>query len=111
MDLRSNELELAILHALARQAPALAPLIPSLQITHRELTGAGSYTTFAPVEAATNLQGPIVLDGHIDVSGPPYGLGAALWLETGIPNQLEIFTIGTESWDGSYDGFVLHVAG
>ena len=105
-----NELELAILHAFAGQVPALAPLIVHLRVAQRELTGAGSYTTFVPLDPATNLQGPIVFDGYIDVPGPPNGLGAALWLEVGILDELEIFTIGTENWDGSYDGFSLHSA-
>jgi len=110
MDSQPNELELAILQALVSQAPSLAPLIKHLQVAQRRLTGAGSYTTFIPNRAAPDLKGPIFLDGHIDVPGPPHGIGAALWLNAGIPDQLEIFTIGTESWDGSYDGFVLHGA-
>ena len=110
MDSRPNELETAILLALASQEPALAPLVGQLQVATREFTGAGSYTTFAPINSTTPLQGPIVLDAHVDLPGPPNGLGAALWLTAGVPEQLEIFTIGTESWDGSYGSFVLRDA-
>jgi hypothetical protein len=35
------------------------------------------------------------------------GLGAVLWLKGGVPECLEIYTYGEESWDGTFSGYTI----
>jgi hypothetical protein len=39
--------------------------------------------------------------------GVPNGLGAVLFCEGGKPQLLEVYTHGSELWDGVHDGFEL----
>lgn len=101
-----NELELAIL---ARLAVAGCPFdAATLNVISREFTGAGSYTTFAtPSPPGAEGRSQVGLERLIEVPGVPNGLGAVLWLRGDMPQCLEIYTYGEDSWDGSFAGYKL----
>ena len=103
---QANALELAIL---ARLSVAGAPVDASdLSVVSREITGAGSYTTFATADPPPGMwRDRVGLDVLIEVPGVPNGLGAVLWLNNDLPLCLEIYTYGGESWDGSFEGYSL----
>ena len=102
----ANALELAILARLS-VAGALVD-VSKLNVISREITGAGSYTTFAIVEPPPDVwRERVGLDVLIEVPGVPNGLGAVLWLNKGLPLCLEIYTYGGDSWDGSFEGYSL----
>jgi len=103
---QANALELAIL---ARLSVAGAPVDASkLKVVSREITGAGSYTTFASADPPPELwRDRVGLDVLIEVPGVPNGLGAVLWLNNDLPLCLEIYTFGGDSWDGSFAGYCL----
>jgi hypothetical protein len=102
----ANDLELAILGRLSVNG---APVDTStLTVISREITGAGSYTTFAtPEPSPTEWRDHVGLDVLVEVPGVPNGLGAVLWLNDGLPLCLEIYTYGEDAWNGSFDGFEL----
>ena len=106
MSTRANALELAVL---ARLSVAGAPVDASkLNVVGREITGAGSYTTFATADAPPDVwRDSVGLDVLIEVPGVPNGLGAVLWLNNDLPLCLEIYTYGGDSWDGSFEGYSL----
>jgi hypothetical protein len=102
----ANALELAIL---ARLSVAGAPVdVSKLDVISREITGAGSYTTFATADPPPDVwRDHVGLDVLIEVPGVPNGLGAVLWLTSDLPLCLEIYTYGGDSWDGSFEGYRL----
>ena len=52
-----------------------------LRVASREITGAGSYTTFATADVAPDVwRDRVGLDVLIEIPGVPNGLGAVLWL-------------------------------
>lgn len=101
---QANALESAIL---ARLSVAGAPVDASkLTVVSREITGAGSYTTFATAKPPPDLwRDRVGLDTLIEIPGVPNGLGAVLWLNSDLPLCLEIYTFGGDSWDGSFEGY------
>jgi len=103
---KANALELAIL---ARLSVAGAPVDASnLIVVSREITGAGSYTTFETADPPPDVwRDRVGLDVLIEVPGVPNGLGAVLWLSNDSPLCLEIYTYGGDSWDGSFEGYRL----
>ena len=104
----TNELETAILECIAKDHEALATFLGNLHVISREFTGVCSCTTFADGKASPSLpNGYLSLDAQIELPGLPFGLGAHLACEGGFPKFLEIFTYGTELWDGNYIGFSL----
>ncbi len=100
-----NEFEMAVLERIADAAPALRSTIGNLRVLRRELTGAGSYTHFAPVAPTPIPDGYVTLDALIIMPGVPNGMGAALAMTSGYPGFLELFTYGEDSWGGAYGGF------
>ena len=102
--IQANALELAVL---ARLTVAGAPVdAANLSVVSREITGAGSYTTFASSVAPPDVwRDRVGLDVLIEVPGVPNGLGAVLWLNNDMPLCLEIYTYGGDSWDGSFEGY------
>jgi hypothetical protein len=101
-----NDLERAILERLARDRPSLLPLIPRLHVLSREYTGVGSYTNFRYPERLPHVGNDrIGLHGHIEMPSVPNGLGAVLFLKNDLPHCLEIYTYGSELWDGAHSGF------
>jgi len=101
-----NEFERAILDRIAARYPSVLPLIRAPHVLSREFTGAGSFTTFKPSPQPLDLS-----DGHYSsddlllVPGVPSGLGATLHIRAAEPPCLEIYTYGTELWDGTFNGF------
>jgi hypothetical protein len=107
-----NEFELAILLALAEKFPSLRELTPKLRVLSREFTGVGLYTKFLCNGSSPDLNNErIGLASLIDMPGVPNGLGAILFCEGGKPQLLEVYTHGSELWDGVYDGFKLANSG
>ena len=106
-----NAFEIAVLQRMAQGVPALRSIITNLRVLRRELTGAGSYTHFAPTPTLAIADGYIGLDSLILMPGVPNGMGAALAVTSGCPDFLEVFTYGEDSWDGSYSGFAIHDGG
>ena len=94
-----NEFETAILKRLPVDG---APIeVEKLHVVSRELTGAGSYTTFAlPAASSDARRSHIGLNDLIELPGLPNGLGAVLWFRAGVPQCLEIYTYGGDGWDG-----------
>ncbi len=101
-----NEFEQSILFEIAKEHDQLKSVINTLVVTKRELTGAGSYTDFAPID--TPVKGDLqILDLSkiINIPGIEHGLGAHIQMSKGVPEFLEIYTYGESNWDGSYDNF------
>lgn len=103
-----NPLETAILERMAEQMPSLAPLLPKLIVTSRELTGAGSYTDFAPQAGAAfdPDKNPFDLDLFILIPGVEIGLGALLFFSSDSIKFLEIYCCGN-AWYGNWEGYSL----
>lgn len=101
---QANALESAIL---ARLLVAGAPVDAStLNVVNRNVTSAGSYTTFATADPPPDLwRDRVGLDMLIEIPGVPNGLGAVLWLNNGSPFCLEIYVFGEDAWDGSFEGY------
>jgi len=99
-----NQLETAILKRLPPDGVTIET--EKLHVLSREITGAGSYTTFAvPAAQSEADRSQVGLNKLIELPGVPNGLGAVLWLRAGVPQCLEIYTFGSDNWDGSYEGF------
>jgi hypothetical protein len=82
--------------------------VPKLHVLIREYTGVGSFTNFNPAKAEEGAPRTIFdLPGVITVGGVPNGLGALLMLRAGRPECLEIYTFGSDHWDGTFDAFSL----
>nr|CAP48290.1 putative integron gene cassette protein [uncultured bacterium] len=107
MTLQLTELEAKILERMARSTPAPAAALSGLEVTGRELTGAGSYTYFQSAVPIEIQDGYLAFQDLIVVPGVENGLGAALAVSSGQPEFLEIFTHGTESWDGTSSSFTI----
>ena len=104
MSAQPNDLERAILIRLSVSGTPVD--VVSLKVVSREITGAGSYTTFATPSPPPDVwHDRIGLDALIEVPGVANGLGAVLWMNGGLPLCLEIYTYGGDSWDGSYQGY------
>ena len=103
-----NEFESEILGRIAKDNPALLPLVQQLHVLSREYTGVGSYTNFSPDVASPELpDGYLALDASVSMPGVPNGLGAHLACEAGRPTFLEIYTYGNELWAGDFSGYVI----
>jgi hypothetical protein len=102
-----NEFERAVLNHMRDQLPALSPTISELRLSHRELTGVGSFTNFANHDAKVPVptDGPLALDVHILMPGVQNGLGALLFFNADSITSLEIFTYGDDGWSGNWEGF------
>jgi hypothetical protein len=106
--LTPNALELAILLKIAAIQPDANLDAPNLHVLSREYTGVGSFTTFSSRNAREDPPRSILnLPGVITVAGVQNGLGAHLVLRGGIPECLEIYTFGSDHWDGTYETFSL----
>ncbi|MGN6208640.1 hypothetical protein [Asticcacaulis sp.] len=91
-----TSLEIAVLAAICDgQVPSLSALLDSAEVTERENTGHGFYTSFSvdheqpPVPISNRL-----LDGliaHMSDMGEGMIMGFILWLEDGYPDCLEGF--------------------
>jgi hypothetical protein len=104
--LEPNEFEMALLKHFAAQDPAL--LIDGLHVLSRKFTGVGSFTNFlCHGSAEVKWDRTVDLDATIVMPGVPNGLGAVLFCTGRHPNMLEIYTYGSERWEGLYDGFAL----
>ena len=102
-----NEFELAVLNRIAAKDPAIGS-INQLHVLSREFTGVGSFTNFVcPREGDERM---FSLDDPIQMPGVPNGLGAVLYLKANQPKMLEIFTFGSDHWEGIYDGFSIESA-
>jgi hypothetical protein len=102
-----NEFEKAMLNRIKHQLPALASNISELTLSHRELTGVGSFTYFAKLDARVPVpnDGPLALDVHILMPGVQNALGAMLFFNADSIAFLEIFTYGDDGWNGHWEGF------
>jgi hypothetical protein len=107
MESLPSELEMAVLEHIAQAAPPLRPTIGTLRVCRRELTGAGSYTYFAPTVPVVIPDGYITLSSLILMPGVAHGMGAALAVTSGYPEFLEIFTFGEHLWSGVDSGFAI----
>jgi hypothetical protein len=104
--LEPNELELAILHQLARQDPSLTGAFERLHVLSRQFTGVGSFTNFKCDESSIEApQRHVTLDALICMPGVPNGIGAVLFCKGNQPECLELYTYGENLWDGVYNGF------
>jgi hypothetical protein len=101
-----NEFESEIIACITAQNPRIRPLIQELHPIRREFTGAGSYTNFR-CRSEGGKAWHLVIEGLIEVKSAPYGLQAAIFFKGSEVDFLEIFTIGTESWDGDHEGFTI----
>lgn len=109
--LNPNELETAILRRLAADSVASCASPEHLHVLSREYTGAGSYTTFlVPESKSQQFKRQVSLDALIEIPGVKSGLGAALSLRGDAPECLEIFTYGTEAWNGLFEGYSISKA-
>lgn len=99
--------EQAILGRIAADHPLLLPLIAELCVDRREFSGAGSFTYFQPHPAVALPDGYIGLRSLIHMPGVEGGMGASLAVSSGRVEALEIYTFGTASWAGRFDGFVI----
>jgi hypothetical protein len=103
--LTPNEFEKAILQAIAHGRPHLLASIEALHVLSREFTGVGSFTKFTCTEPGTSPVQRLGLDALISLPAVPGGLGAVLHMRGNEAECLEVYTFGTEAWDGTLEGF------
>jgi len=100
-----NSFELEIIKAIGKHNPPILSVLGELQVSSRELTGAGCYINFTKIEKPieTNTQ---ILDlfGTIDLPDATQ-LSAHIEMECGIPVTLEICCLSQKGWNGEYEGF------
>lgn len=107
-DAELNVLEDAILTRMAEQLPALLPVIPTLTVISREVTGVGSFTNFSSQHADVPYGARhLAIDAHILIPGVENGLGALLFFKEGKIDCLELFAYGDDTWDGRWLGYSL----
>jgi hypothetical protein len=90
-----TSLEIAVLTAITSGHAALGTLLDTANVTERENTGHGFYTSFSvdrrlpPVQTPHRLiNGPVA---HMNNMGDGMIMGFILWLENGYPDCLEGF--------------------
>jgi hypothetical protein len=102
-----DPLETAVLAAFIAQEPRLSMPLESLVVSGREFTGAGCITSFLrTTDPLPMSQGPVGLDGRIEIPGVADDLGASIHIEDGRILFLEIVAFAGD-WDGSHAGFVV----
>lgn len=77
--------------------------LSNLAVISREPTGVGCYVSFSKEAQRPGnplFSGQFGFEGEIRVPGVPSGLGAVLDVESGRLNHIELFTYGSEKWDG-----------
>lgn len=95
-----TKLELASLHAIFSETPALAQKLEhQLQrsaVTKRENTGGGFFTDIAVADDAPKVDCPDVLGHttHARIGGLKHGLGFVLFMEEGKLHLLEGYALG-----------------
>jgi hypothetical protein len=78
--------------------------LAKLEVLRREPTGVGVYVMFSrnnQLSKNVGMGAQLGFEGEICVHGVPSGLGAVLLIIDGQLNQLELFTYGSEYWDGN----------
>jgi hypothetical protein len=106
--LTPNALESAILHKISVIHPDANLAASKLHVLSRKYTGVGSFTTFNHATCEAKAPRNVLnLPGVITIAGVPNGLGAHLMLLAGLPDCLEIYTFGSDHWDGTFDSFSL----
>jgi len=103
--LTPNAFEVAVLRTIVGQPQALVMSIESLHVLSREFTCVGSFTKFKCSEPDTSPRRHMGLNALVTLPGVPNGLGAVLHMLGREPECLEVFTFGTEAWDGTIEGF------
>lgn len=83
--------------------------LPFLSVGSRELTGVGMYVNFddsSPSEILSEQlnEAEVFSSNHIvEIDTLKNGLGFALYAKDGKVDFIELFTYGSEPWDGSYN--------
>ena len=100
-----SRLELAVMRAIAAQAPehsaTINQQIDLARVATRENTGAGFFTTFHIADAPRlDGLGPPVGWVTATVVGLSHGLGFVLWVRDGVIHQLEGYAQGAEDTSG-----------
>ncbi len=98
-----TELERAVLDAIcegqSEMADGLRKLLATAQLTERDNTGHGFYTSFEVDKSTPPLELPERLldgpNGEVAVGGETLLMGFILWCDDGYPNCLEGFQYGT----------------
>jgi hypothetical protein len=102
-----DPLETAVLAAFIAQEPRLSMPLESLIVSDREFTGAGRITSFLRTTGPVAMpEGPVGLDGRVEIPGVAKDLGASIHIEDGRILFLEIVAFAGD-WDGSHAGFVV----
>ena len=97
-----NELERAVLEAIARQVPKISDAIMSqiaqADVVDRENTGAGLYSVLdvSNRTAPADVSSPAG-DIGAQVVGLNYGMGFLLWMESGYMKTLEGYSYGEDT--------------
>ncbi len=85
--------------------------LPFLSVCSRELTGVGMYVNFDDSSPSAILSERLdenevySSQNIIEIDTLKNGLGFALYAKDGKLQFLELFTYGSENWDGSYRSF------
>jgi hypothetical protein len=102
-----DPLETAVLAAFIAQEPRLSMPLGSLIVSDREFTGAGRITSFLRTTGPVAMpEGPVGLDGRVEIPGVAKDLGASIHIEDGRILFLEIVAFAGD-WDGSHAGFMV----
>ncbi len=103
-----NQFEAAVLERIAQSNTWLQPMLGNLRVSSRKITGAGSYTNFAPSSALVDIpDGHFNLESLISMPGISNGMSATLFVKSGCVTFLEIYVFGSQYWDGNFSGFSL----
>jgi hypothetical protein len=101
-----NDFELRLLRLIQDKDRSIRGLTDRLHVLSREYTGVGSYTTFKlPDASVKEPKRRASLDALIKMPGVPNGMGAVLLLSGNDPECLEVYTYGSDLWDGVHEGF------
>lgn len=97
-----TEMEIAVLHAIFAETPALAPRLErqlaAATVKERENTGNGFFTNIDVCNDAPTISCQRILgkETHARLAGLDYGLGFILFLENGRLDLLEGYSWGGE---------------
>lgn len=98
-----TDLEVAALRAIFAETPELAPALArqfkAAEVSNRENSGGGFFTTIRVADDAPAVESPSVLGyaTQARISGLEHGFGFVLFVKTGKLHMLEGFAWGPES--------------
>ncbi|MBO9458094.1 hypothetical protein [Labrenzia sp. R5_0] len=83
---------------LEREEPTLLKYLPQLCVSSREDSGVGRVTRFARIQPSIDQEMNLTLGKSLyaDIGEMAYGVGFMLFIDEGVPTELEVFSHSNE---------------